>query len=43
MLAVAGEIARGVDWRQGVAESLKFSDQSFDAVVSQFGVTGTRS
>jgi SAM-dependent methyltransferase len=27
-----------VEWRQGVAESLPFPDQSFDAVVSQFGL-----
>jgi SAM-dependent methyltransferase len=38
MLAVAKERAPGVDWREGVAESLPFEDGSFDAVVSQFGL-----
>lgn len=38
MLAVAERIAPRVEWRQGVAESLPFSDQSFDAVVCQFGL-----
>jgi SAM-dependent methyltransferase len=37
MLAVAKELSPSVDWRQGVAESMPFSDASFDAVVSQFG------
>ena len=38
MLAVAANLAPGVDWREGVAESLPFPDSSFDAVVSQFGL-----
>jgi SAM-dependent methyltransferase len=38
MLAVAKHLAPAVEWREGVAESLPFPDQSFDAVVSQFGL-----
>ncbi len=38
MLAIAGEIAPGVDWTQGVAEALPYPDNSFDTVVSQFGL-----
>jgi len=38
MLEVAKQLAPAVEWRQGVAESLPFPDQSFDAVVSQFGL-----
>ena len=38
MLAVASELAPAVTWRQGAAESMPFPDQSFDAVVSQFGL-----
>jgi SAM-dependent methyltransferase len=38
MVAVAKHLAPAVEWREGVAESLPFSDQSFDAVVSQFGL-----
>ena len=38
MLAVAQQIEPGVEWRQGKAESLPFSDESFDVVVSQFGL-----
>ena len=38
MLAVAKELAPSVDWRQGRAESMPFSEASFDAVVSQFGL-----
>jgi ubiquinone/menaquinone biosynthesis C-methylase UbiE len=38
MLSVAGQHAPGVEWRQGVAESLPFPADSFDAVVSQFGL-----
>ena len=38
MLAVARERAPEVDWRQGTAESLPYEDQSFDAVLSQFGL-----
>jgi len=37
MLAVARQLALAVEWREGVAESLPFPEQSFDAVVSQFG------
>lgn len=36
MLAVAKHLAPAVEWREGVAESLPFPDQSFEAVVSQF-------
>ena len=38
MLAVAATIAPTVEWRQGIAESLPFDDESFDAVVCQFGL-----
>jgi SAM-dependent methyltransferase len=38
MLAVARQLAPAVDWREGVAESLPFPDQSFEAVVSQFAL-----
>jgi len=38
MLAVAERLTPTVEWRQGTAESLPFPDQSFDAVVSQFGL-----
>jgi SAM-dependent methyltransferase len=38
MIAVAQQIAPAVEWREGRAESLPFSDESFDAVVSQFGL-----
>lgn len=38
MLAVAGQLAPTIDWREGVAESLPFPDESFDCVVSQFGL-----
>ncbi|HEX6733095.1 MAG TPA: methyltransferase domain-containing protein [Pyrinomonadaceae bacterium] len=38
MLAVAKQLAPNIEWRQGTAESLPFPDQSFDAVVSQFGL-----
>jgi ubiquinone/menaquinone biosynthesis C-methylase UbiE len=38
MLEVARRLAPAVEWRQGTAESLPFTDQSFDAVVSQFGL-----
>ena len=38
MLAVARELDPAVDWREGVAGSLPFPDESFDAVVSQFGL-----
>ena len=38
MLAVAERLAPAINWQQGVAESLPFEDESFDAVVSQFGL-----
>lgn len=38
MIAVAKQLAPAVQWRKGAAESLPFTDQSFDAVVSQFGL-----
>jgi ubiquinone/menaquinone biosynthesis C-methylase UbiE len=38
MLAVAGRQAPGIEWTEGMAETLPFADGSFDAVVSQFGL-----
>ncbi len=38
MVAVAKELAPAVEWKEGVAESLSFPDQSFDAVMCQFGL-----
>ena len=38
MLTIAARLAPEIDWREGVAESLPFADQSFDVVVSQFGL-----
>jgi ubiquinone/menaquinone biosynthesis C-methylase UbiE len=38
MLSVAARIAPEIEWRQGSAESLPYEDQSFDTVVSQFGL-----
>lgn len=38
MLTVAERLAPRIEWRQGMAESLPFPDQSFDLVVSQFGL-----
>ena len=38
MIAVAKENTPDVEWHQGKAESLPFPDESFDAVVSQFGL-----
>ncbi len=37
MLAVARRVGPGIDWKEGQAEALPFDDDSFDAVVSQFG------
>jgi ubiquinone/menaquinone biosynthesis C-methylase UbiE len=38
MLAVARELAPSIEWQEGAAETLPYPDQSFDAVVSQFGL-----
>lgn len=38
MLEVAKEIAPSIEWKQGTAGELPYPDQSFDAVVSQFGI-----
>jgi ubiquinone/menaquinone biosynthesis C-methylase UbiE len=38
MLAVAERLEPGIQWREAVAGSLPFPDDSFDAVVSQFGL-----
>ena len=38
MLHVAKQLAPEIEWHSGIAESLPFPDQSFDAVVSQFGL-----
>jgi SAM-dependent methyltransferase len=38
MLAVAKQLEPSGEWWQGSAESLPFPDESFDAVVSQFGL-----
>ncbi len=38
MLAVAERLDPVIDWREGMAESLPFDADSFDAVVSQFGL-----
>jgi len=38
MLAVAESLEPSIRWREGVAESLPYPDDSFDAVVSQFGL-----
>ena len=38
MLAVAARINPGLRWQQGSAGALPFADDSFDAVVSQFGL-----
>jgi ubiquinone/menaquinone biosynthesis C-methylase UbiE len=38
MLAVARRHEAGVEWRQGRAEALPFEAESFDAVLSQFGL-----
>jgi len=38
MLVVAKRLAPEIEWREGIAESLPFEAESFDAVVSQFGL-----
>jgi len=38
MVEVAKQIASSIEWKQGTAEELPFPDQSFDVVVSQFGL-----
>lgn len=38
MLAVAKRKAPGIEWRQGRAEAIPFDAESFDRVVSQFGL-----
>jgi SAM-dependent methyltransferase len=38
MVSVARQLAPTIEWREGMAESLPFSDRSFDVVVSQFGL-----
>jgi SAM-dependent methyltransferase len=38
MLAVARRKAPGIDWHLGRAEALPFANESFDAIVSQFGL-----
>ncbi|HEU5482785.1 MAG TPA: methyltransferase domain-containing protein [Sphingomicrobium sp.] len=38
MLAVAKRLAPDLEWREGAAESLPFPDDSFDRVISQFGL-----
>lgn len=38
MPEIARRMATGIDWRQGEAESLPYSDETFDAVVCQFGL-----
>jgi len=38
MLVVAAQLAPDIDWKEGLAEALPYPDQSFDAVVSQFGL-----
>ncbi len=38
MLAVAERLAPAIEWRRAAAESVPYPDESFDAVVSQFGL-----
>ena len=37
-LVVASDLSPTIEWREGTAEALPFPDQSFDVVVSQFGL-----
>ncbi len=38
MLAVAHQLAPAIAWQEGIAEELPYEDNTFDAVVSQFGL-----
>ncbi|MGI9323704.1 MAG: methyltransferase domain-containing protein [Pseudomonadales bacterium] len=38
MLAIAKNLAPSIEWQQGTAEALPYDDESYDAVVSQFGL-----
>ncbi|MEN8214214.1 MAG: methyltransferase domain-containing protein [Pseudomonadota bacterium] len=38
MLAVASQLNPALEWREGAAESLPYRADSFDAVISQFGL-----
>lgn len=38
MIAVAGEIDPSIEWIVGTAENLPFPDDTFDCIVSQFGM-----
>ncbi len=38
MLALASRLSPSINWNRAAAESLPFEDDSFDAVVSQFGL-----
>lgn len=38
MLEVAASLAPEIEWREAPAESLPFADETFDAVISQFGL-----
>ena len=38
MLSVAARLAPAIEWRRGPAEALPYPDDSFDAVVCQFGL-----
>ncbi len=38
MLAMAQHLSNSIDWQEGMAEKLPFDDNSFDVVVSQFGL-----
>ena len=38
MIEVAKRLAPDIEWRQGAAEELPYPNESFDAVISQFGL-----
>lgn len=38
MLTVARQVAPDIDWRQGTAEEIPFREETFDVVLSQFGL-----